>query len=160
MGDVALNFLYQTVLQPSVILTVNLRVVATSREDIVEIQQNIVPVRIVQTTGVYTRTGENQRVKRNGGMMGNVAYIPLSQMVLQHSVILTARPGVVMTAGMESVETQQNIVFVNTVQTTTSGGNLGALRGGDETNSVAVIFLFLTAHLLSVILLGIDHAAI
>ena len=64
---------------------------------------------------------------------------------------------------MESVVTVENIVLVVAVQTTSLlgiGGNQEVHRSGDKTRSVVVTTAYLTVHLVSVLLTGINRVAV
>ena len=137
MGDVVKNIHGLTVGYQSVTQTER-NLVVVSMVSVV-ILQNIVLVKTVQITDVYTESGENQMVHRSGDMTEGVVVTTPYLTVHLVSVILTGINRVVVMVGMESVVTLLNIVLVNTVQTTNyskSGMNQEVHRSGDTTGGV------------------------
>ena len=80
------------------------------------------------------------------------------------NVILTGKPRVVIAVGKENVVTQHIIVRVNTVQTLhvfiKSGQSQKAHRSGDTMDGVVKSTLYLTVHLLNVILTEVYRVVI
>ena len=147
------------------ILTEINRVVVELGMDIVVTQQHIVLVVPVQTTHVYTKTGKNQEVHRNGDTTGSVVNTISYLTVQLVSVIPTGiNRAVVIEDGKESAEPLQNIVLVRSVQTTGSYIESGELqmvhRSGDTTGGVVVTSPYLTVHLVSVILTEINRVVL
>ena len=71
--DVVVLTAYLTVRSHNVTLMGRTRVAVMSLEDIVVTQTRIVVVSAAQTTGLYTRSGENHRVNKSGGPIKSVA---------------------------------------------------------------------------------------
>ena len=151
------------VLVSAILTEINHVVVVVAVESVVTLQ-NIVLVKTVQTTDVYTESGENQMVHRSGDTTGGVVVTTAYLTVQMFSVILTEINRVVVIGGKESVVTQQHIVLVRTVQTThvytESGGNQEVQKNGDTTGIVVVTTLYQTVHLVSVILTVINSVVI
>ena len=163
-GGVDITTPYLTVHLLSVILTgINRAVVVVVRMEGVVILQNIVLVSTVLTMHVYTETGKNQEVHRSGDMTGGV--VDTSPYLTIHllNVSLTGINRVAVVFGLESVAILQNIVCVVPVQTThvytETGKNQEVHRSGDMTGGVVDTSPYLTVHLFSVILTGINPAA-
>ena len=95
-----------------------------------------------------------------GGVVVTTPYLTVNLV----SVILMGINRVVVVVGVESVVTLQNIVPVVTVQTThvytESGKNQEVHRSGDLTGSVVQTTRYLTVHLVSVILMGINRVVV
>ena len=158
-GSVVKTTHYLTEHLVSVILTVINRVVV-SMDGVVK-QQNIVLVVPVQTTHVYTEIGKNQEVHRSGDMTGGVVNTFPYRMEHLVSAILMGKNRVVVST--ESVATVlQNIVLVVSVKIThvytESGKN--RKKSGCMMGSVVVATSYLTVHLVSVILTGINRVVV
>ena len=155
--SVVVTTLYLTVHMVSVILTGRTLVVVIRGMESVVTLHNIVLVRTVQIIEFCTKIGKNREAPKSGEMTVSVVVTTPYLMVHLVSVILTGRNRVVTVRGMESVVTQQDIVPVEAVQTTSllSGGeNQEVHRCGDMTGGVVVTTPYLTVHPLSVILTG------
>ena len=142
----------------NVILTEFIRVVIAGGKESVVTQQIIVPVSTVQTTHVFTKSGQNQMVHRSGDMTGCVVKSTLYLTIHLLNVILTEVYRVVIAGCTENAETQQIIALVRIVQTLhvfiKSGQNQMVHKSGDMTSCVVKSTLYLTVHLLNVILTG------
>ena len=91
MANVVNATRYLMVLHLSVTLTVKILAVILVGLANVETRQNIVPVRIVLTIGLYTGTGENQEVGKSGGMTEGVVVLTPYLTVHLQSAILTVK---------------------------------------------------------------------
>ena len=142
----------------NVILTEFIRVVIAGGKENVVTQQIIALVRIVQTLHVFIKSGQNQMVHKSGDMTGCVVKSTLYLTVHLLNVILTGNIRVVIAGCTETVVTQQIIVLVRIAQTTNvftkTGKNQMVHRSRDMTGCVVKCTLYLTVHLLNVILTG------
>ena len=104
------------------------------------------------------------QVTASGDTTGGVVVTTTYLTVHLVSVILTGIDRVVVVVFLESVVTLLNIVLVNTVQTTDvyteNGMNQMVHRNGDTTGGVVGSTPYLTVHLVSVILTGINRVVV
>ena len=142
-----------------ILMESTLAVMMSSGDSVATPNIMIVLVTPVQTTG-YSKTGMNQMAHRSGDTTGSVVDTTPYLTVHLVSVILTGKNRVVAIIRMDIVVTVHSIVLVKIVWTSKTGRNQMVHKNGDTTEDVVVTIYYLTIHLVSVILMGISHAAI